>query len=70
MKKKVRPLGEGEYWLEIMRCESHGFWSIMVNKDTGGTRITPSKCCGCWETVAKWRMTGEEIRSEVEEATK
>ena len=70
MKKKVRPLEKEEYWLEIMHCEAHGFWSIMVNKDSGGTRITPSKCCGSWDTVAKWRMTRDEIRSEVEGALK
>ena len=70
MKKKVKPLKKGEYWFKIMRCEQHGFLAILIGDDKGGRRLTPSKCCGRWATVAKWRMTRDSIRSELEEALK
>jgi hypothetical protein len=52
-------------WLSICRCPVHsgvesrgkskgrltGFWSISVDTENGGTRLTRGKCCGRWEQV-------------------
>jgi hypothetical protein len=55
------------YYLSIDECPRHGFMAVSIgNKDTG-TRLTPSKCCGSWETVHSWKVTSQDIDSMVEE---
>jgi len=41
----------------INRCPAHGCWSVSVDSDHGGTRITSGKCCGRWDEVKSWPMT-------------
>lgn len=53
-------------YLSIDQCPNHPeFVAIAVDSDAGGTRITPSKCCGRWTTVKRWaideRMADEMI---------
>lgn len=43
--------------ITIQRCPTHNYWAITIDTPgVGGTRITPSKCCGSWETVKTWPM--------------
>jgi len=30
---------------------------IAIDDETGGTRLTPSKCCGQWDEVKRFPMT-------------
>jgi hypothetical protein len=44
-------------FLAIARCPIHEqFYSIEVCDKNGGRRLTPSKCCGQWEDIKKWKM--------------
>lgn len=44
--------------LAINRCPTHGYWMVAIErKGYGGTRITPSKCCGSWEVVKTWELS-------------
>jgi hypothetical protein len=45
-------------YLAINRCPIHrDFLSVAIEEeDGGGTRITPSKCCGRWETLKRWPL--------------
>ena len=48
--------------LEILRCPVHAkFWAVTVN----GRRITPSKCCGSWAPVARWKVDGQSLAAEL-----
>lgn len=42
--------------LTINRCP-HGTYAISVDDDGGGTRVTPSKCCGRWDVIKEWDLT-------------
>lgn len=47
--------------LAISRCSKHGYWMVSVERPgSSGTRITPSKCCGSWETVKTWPLSAEQ----------
>lgn len=57
--------------LTINRCPAHGWWSISVDDDGGGVRVTPSKCCGRWDEVKTFPLTGlqwQELARLAEEA--
>lgn len=50
-------------WLSINRCPEHSdFWSISIDSDSGGTRLTSAKCCGRWHVVKRFEMTPEKLR--------
>lgn len=46
--------------LSICRCPTHGYWSVSIDDESGGTRLTPSKCCGRWSIVKSWRLSAQE----------
>lgn len=48
---------EREY-IGIAQCPVHSnFYGIFVeDKEGSGTRLTPSKCCGQWKTITRWRL--------------
>ena len=55
------PIAEGaKVRLAINKC-THGVYSISVDNDGGGTRLTPSKCCGIWHLVKDWPLTASDI---------
>ena len=39
-------------------------FAIALNdEDKGfGTRLTPHKCCGRWDMVKAWKLTGDQLR--------
>lgn len=43
----------------IVRCPTHYYYAISIDDpDTGiGTRVTPSKCCGRWDTVKEFWLS-------------
>lgn len=42
------------YKLTVSRCLLHpDFWAICLEDETGGKRLTGSKCCGRWDGVNK-----------------
>jgi len=43
--------------LSINRCPTHGFISVSIDDEAGGTRITPGKCCGRWDVVKSWDLS-------------
>lgn len=47
---------EAVTYLAINQCPTHGYWAITVEGDETGERITPSKCCGRWDTVKRWPL--------------
>jgi hypothetical protein len=56
--------------LTIDRCPDHGFWAICVDDgDGGGTRVTPSKCCGRWDREHAWKLSARFWRELAELAT-
>lgn len=46
-------------FLVINQCPTHSnYWSVSIDDDViGGTRITPTKCCGQWDTIQRWPIT-------------
>lgn len=62
-----------KYSLSIYRCSIHQeFWAISLdNQDERGngtgTRLTPSKCCGRWNTVKSFRMNKDDLEGMVGE---
>ncbi len=62
-----------EVYLGIYECPIHHYVSICVDplSDHGGTRLTPSKCCGRWELKKRWKVdakqAAEAILDEVRE---
>lgn len=73
MKRKPADRPDAMY-LTIGRCPVHRqFWDISL--DTlrveggewlgGGHRLTPSKCCGQWETVRQWKVDPAELLEQV-----
>lgn len=57
-------------FLSINVCSRHGVYSISVDGDNGGTRVTPSKCCGSWSTVKEWKLSERNWLDLASEATK
>jgi hypothetical protein len=53
--------------LAINQCPEHGFYSISLDDERGGLRLTPSKCCGRWQMVKSWRMNAKQLRAIVNE---
>jgi hypothetical protein len=43
--------------LAVMACPAHGVFCIAF----GDLRVTPSKCCGSWETLRKWRVRADDL---------
>ena len=43
---------------------------MSIDDETGGHRVTPSKCCGRWEVVKTWPLSADEWRSLAAEATR
>lgn len=59
-------------YLAINRCPKHDFYAISIDDAASGTgiRLTPSKCCGRWETVHRWPLDmrmAREIETELAE---
>lgn len=50
-------------WLSIDQCPIHRYWAISLVDETGGVRLTDSKCCGRWDTAHKFAMTPSKIQS-------
>jgi hypothetical protein len=51
--------------LEILRCPRHAkFWAVTVND----YRITPSKCCGAWSSVVRWKIDGRSLAAALRQA--
>ena len=56
--------------LSINRCPIHqGYWSISIDDDSGGTRLTDGKCCGQWRTVKAWVLSADDWQTVIKEAT-
>ena len=55
--------------LTIMRCSKHSYWAVSIDDANGGSRITPSKCCGSWSDVKSWRLSEREWRDIANQAT-
>lgn len=51
-----------DVYLGIYECPRHHYTAIMVEplNDSGGTRLTPSKCCGSWTLKKRWKVDAEE----------
>lgn len=43
--------------LVINKCPTHGYWSVSIDDEHGGTRVTRSKCCGRWDTVKEFTLS-------------
>jgi hypothetical protein len=59
---------EGVMKLVINRCNRHNFWSVSIEDEDGGTRITPGKCCGSWSTVKEFNLSASDWRDIEKEA--
>jgi len=46
--------------LSLDKCP-HGMFAIALNDEDKkiGTRITSNKCCGRWNMMKTWKLTGE-----------
>lgn len=56
--------------LVINRCPEHrSFWSISVDGEDFGERVTGSKCCGQWRVVRDWTLSPREWARLAEIAT-
>ena len=50
-------------YLTITRCPLHGYYAVIIDSPNGGgTRLTPSKCCGRWADLKKFRMSARDWR--------
>jgi len=43
--------------LVINQCPTHKWWSISVDYDSGGVRVTDGKCCGRWNVIHSFPMS-------------
>lgn len=51
--------------VEVLRCPVHkAYWAVGVND----RRITPSKCCGSWETVMFWIIDSKTLQEDLAKA--
>lgn len=48
-------------YLSVNQCP-HGVYSVSIDGDRTGTRVTSSKCCDRWEEVQSWPLTAEMAR--------
>ena len=49
-------------FIQIDRCPVHPeFYAIAVGDEHSSTRLTPSKCCGRWQTIKQWPLTPRQI---------
>lgn len=69
-----------KYRLEVSRCGLHPtFWAVCLSDESGGIRLTSSKCCGRWDGVSQrtgaathkppyvaWHMSPHELREAAE----
>lgn len=51
-----------QVYLCIDRCHRHGYWAVSVRRGSHGQRVTPTKCCGSWQTVQEWPLTASDLR--------
>ena len=49
-------------YLTINRCPTHEVYSVSIDDEGGGTRLTPGKCCGRWIEIGRWPMTAARLR--------
>lgn len=55
--------------LTIDRCRTHGYFAVAVDdEDGGGTRLTPTKCCGSWKTIHSWPLDKNLAEAMIEHA--
>jgi hypothetical protein len=54
-----------KYFLAYNRCPLHGFESISLDNDDGGTRLTRGKCCGRWDVVIKFPMSTRSLNDAI-----
>ena len=49
--------------LSLDKCP-HGMFAIALNDEDKkiGTRITSNKCCGRWNMMKTWKLTGKQLR--------
>jgi hypothetical protein len=52
--------------LAINRCPSHGYWSVSLDSEGHGLRLTPGKCCGRWDTVKAWNVDPQKLIEDIE----
>ena len=48
--------------LVINQCPTHRWWSVSIDDDGGGVRVTGSKCCGRWNTIHTFPMSPDQWR--------
>lgn len=54
-----------DLYISILTCSRHKFFAIAIeDEEENGTRITPSKCCGSWTTVRRWKID-ESMREDI-----
>ena len=54
-------------FLTINRCPQHGVWSLSIDHNSGGIRITSTKCCGRWNQIHQFSMSEKQLREAAEE---
>ena len=53
--------------IEVLRCPRHAsFWAVTVND----FRVTPSKCCGAWSKVVRWKIDGRTLLADLRRAAR
>ena len=58
-------------FLAINRCPVHrDFMSVSIDDENGGFRLTPSKCCGRWETLIRWKIDLNMVKDMREQLTR
>lgn len=60
--KLKKAKADNEKYLAINKCTHHGFMSVSIDDEDGGVRITPTKCCGSWVVLQRWRITESMVR--------
>ena len=59
------------FYLAIRRCENHGYYAVTAEyEQQGGRRLTPSKCCGRWDLVTKFRVDPKQLLKALREEIK
>lgn len=49
--------------LSILKCATHGFYAISVEREGHGHRLTSGKCCGTWSTLRSWEVDSQTLRA-------
>ncbi len=56
-------------YLSINQCPHHvSIYSVNFEDENSGIRITPSKCCGSWKQLTRWKLTKKDWVRIIEEA--